>query len=95
MILNKTNQEKVNFADFCKLHDLNAFDVGKLCQLVQRRVKNVAYNAKVHTQEKAESKDERLTEKIRSLGKEMGLEISFPSSYPSVAKNGRQIRLPL
>lgn len=95
MILNKTNQEKVTFADFCKLHDLNAFNVGKLCQLVQRRAKNVVYNAKVHSQEKAESKDERLAEKIQSLGKDMGLEISFSGSYPTVTKNGRQIHLPL
>ncbi len=95
MILNKTNQEKVVFADFCKLHNLDAFNVGKLCQLVQRRVKNVVYNARVHSQEKAESKDNRLIEKIQSLGKEMGLEISFPGPYPSVTKNGRQVRLPL
>jgi hypothetical protein len=99
MILSAKNQDKVNFANFCQFNGLDTFDVGCLCQLVQRRAKGAMANANVshstESQRKWDLKDDNLILRIKTLGKSMGLEITFPSCYASVTKNGRTINLPL
>jgi len=99
MLLTKRMEEKVRFANFCKNEGLDAFDVGLLCQLVQRRATAAMNDANVRhdeaSQRKADAKDEKLIARIKEMGKEMGLEITFPSCYASVTKDGKSINLPL
>ena len=99
MLLTKRMEDKVRFANFCQNHNLDPFDVGQLCQLVQRRATAAMNDASRHHDEasmqKADKKDERLIEEIKAMGKAMGLEITFPSCYASVTKDGKSCNLPL
>jgi len=98
-MLTKRMEEKVRFANFCITNKLDPYDVGQLCQLVQRRATaamndvNVRHNEA--SQKKADKKDDRLIEEIKAFGKGMELEITFPSCYASVLKDGKSINLPL
>jgi hypothetical protein len=99
MLLNKTFQARVHFANFCVNNNLEPFVVGKLCQLVQRRATAAMNDANRHHDEasmqKADKKDDRLIEEIKEMGKEMGLEITFPSCWASVLKDGKTLNLPI
>ena len=100
MTLTKTVQAKVNFANFCINYGFtDPFQIGKLCQLVERRAKAAMADASKHhdddSMKKADEKDDRLIEQIKELGKELGLEITFPSCYASVTKDGKSVNLPL
>ena len=100
MNLTKTVQAKVNFANFCINYGFtNPFQIGQLCQLVERRAKAAMVDASKHhtddSMKKAEKKDDRLIKQIKEFGKELGLEITFPSCYASATKDGKSVNLPL
>ena len=99
MLMNKRLEEKINFARFCVTNNLDPFDVGRLCQLVQRRAKAaIADASRQHdeaSQRKADEKDDRLIAQIKAMGKELGLEITFPSCYAYATKDGKPCNLPL
>ena len=99
ILLNKANQAKVNFTNFCITYQIKPELLAGLLQLVERRAWLTRKSADSHQTEQSYQKqnkeDEVLMQSIISLGKEMRMEIEFPASYPSVKMDGKDIFLPL
>lgn len=95
-IMNKSLQERVNFANFAIQESVDPHKLGEFCSMVIRR-KNLACRiANAQSSEKEDAKDDRLCEEIVNFARNhFKWEVTFPSVYPSITKDGKHIYLPL